>query len=234
MFDRATRLWRMSPQIATSRPASFPLCARMVEQSSSACVGCSCAPSPAFTTPARSWRASISAAPACEWRMTTTSGDIASRLRAVSSSVSPLVVDDAEPEMFTASADSRFAAISNDVRVRVDGSRNRLMTVFPRRVGTFLIGRSAISRNRSLRSRRVTRSPRRQRLDAEQVTVSEGAHAGRSRSTTRSGSPRSDNMTRTDSRAVVCTARPTKSGWIGSSRSPRSISAASFTARGRP
>ena len=60
--------------------------------------------------------------------------------------------------MLTASADRRFAAISNDVRVRVDGSRNRLMTVFPRSVGTFLIGRSAISRNRSLRSRSVTMS----------------------------------------------------------------------------
>ena len=105
--------------------------------------------------------------------MTTTSGDIASRLRAVSSSVSPLVVDDAEPEMLTASADRRFAAISNDVRVRVDGSKNRLMTVFPRSVGTFLIGRSAISRNRSLRSRMRHDVGRRQRLDAEQVTVSE-------------------------------------------------------------
>ena len=76
----------------------------------------------------------------------------------MSSSVSPLLVDDPEPEMLTESADSRLAAISNDVRVRVDGSRNRLITVFPRSVGTFLIGRSAISRKRSPRSRIVSSS----------------------------------------------------------------------------
>ncbi len=159
MFERATRLWRMSPQMTTSSPSMRPLCARMVEQSSSACVGCSCAPSPALTTPARKREASISAAPACAWRTTTTSGDMASRLRAVSISVSPLTVDDDDPEMLTASADSRLAAISNEVRVRVDGSRNRLMTVFPRSVGTFLIGRSAISKNRSPRSSSWVISP---------------------------------------------------------------------------
>ena len=38
------------------------------------------------------------------------------------------------------SALRRFSAISNDVRVRVLGSKNRLTTVRPRSVGTFLIG----------------------------------------------------------------------------------------------
>src|SRR3569832_2391513 len=70
------------------------------------------------------------------------SGVMASMFSAVSSSVSPFTGDEDEPEMFTASADSRLAAISNEVRVRVDGSRNRLMTVFPRSVGTFLMGRA--------------------------------------------------------------------------------------------
>jgi hypothetical protein len=46
-------------------------------------------------------------------------GRIASRLRAVSTSVSPLLVLEVDPEMLTVSAESRFAAISNDVRVRV-------------------------------------------------------------------------------------------------------------------
>jgi hypothetical protein len=69
-----------------------------------------------------------------------------------------LTVDDAAPEMLTASADRRLAAISNDVRVRVAGSRNRLITVLPRSVGTFLIGRAAISPKRSPRSRMVVRS----------------------------------------------------------------------------
>ena len=78
---------------------------------------------------------------------------MAARLRAVSSSDSPLLVDEPEPEMFTASADKRFAAISKLVRVRVEASRNRLITVRPRSVGTFLIGRSLSSRTVSARSR---------------------------------------------------------------------------------
>ena len=41
------------------------------------------------------------------------------------------------------SADSRLAAASNEIRVRVESSKNRLTTVRPRSVGSFLIGRSA-------------------------------------------------------------------------------------------
>jgi hypothetical protein len=41
MFERATRLCRMSPTIATSRPSILPLCSRIVIASSNACVGCS-------------------------------------------------------------------------------------------------------------------------------------------------------------------------------------------------
>ncbi len=115
-----------------------------------------------------------------------------------------LAVDDAEPEMLTASADSRLAAISNDVRVRVDGSRNRLITVLPAQ-RRHLLDRALVDLEEPLAEVEDRLDlGRRQRLDAEQVTVSERAHAGRSRSTTRSGSPRSDSMTRTDSRAVVC------------------------------
>ena len=43
--------------------------------------------------------------------------------------------------MLSVSALRRFSATSNDVRVRVLGSKNRLTTVRPRSVGTFLIGR---------------------------------------------------------------------------------------------
>ena len=35
------------------------------------------------------------------------------------------------------SADSRFAAASNEMRVRVESSKNRLTTVRPRSVGSF-------------------------------------------------------------------------------------------------
>ena len=45
-----------------------------------------------------------------------------------------------DAEIFTTSADSRFPAISNDVRVRVDASKKRLITVLPRKVGTFFMG----------------------------------------------------------------------------------------------
>src|SRR5215467_8841232 len=68
-------------------------------------------------------------------------------------SVSPFVTDEVEADMLIASADSRFAAISNDVRVRVEGSKKRLMTVFPRRAGTFFIERFETSLNDSAASR---------------------------------------------------------------------------------
>ena len=58
----------------------------------------------------------------------------------MSSSVSPLVTLEVAVAMLRVSALSRFSAISNDVRVRVLGSKNRLTTVRPRSAGTFLIG----------------------------------------------------------------------------------------------
>jgi hypothetical protein len=44
------REWVMSPQIATLRASSRPKAWRIANASSSACVGCSCAPSPPLTT----------------------------------------------------------------------------------------------------------------------------------------------------------------------------------------
>ena len=44
------------------------------------------------------------------------------------------------------SAESRLAAASNEIRVRVLSSKNRLTTVRPRSAGSFLIGRSASER----------------------------------------------------------------------------------------
>src|SRR5439155_6534933 len=64
-----------------------------------------------------------------------------------------------ETLMFTASADKRFAAISNEVRVRVEGSKKRLMTVRPRSAGTFLTSRREMSRNVSAVSSRCVISP---------------------------------------------------------------------------
>src|SRR5262245_13950151 len=84
---------------------------------------------------------SVWGAPDAGRRMTTQSAAIASSVLAVSINVSPLETLLVEAEILTTSAERRLPAISNDVRVRVDASKKRLMTVFPRSVGTFLIGR---------------------------------------------------------------------------------------------
>src|SRR5581483_6980382 len=149
----------MSPTMAAESPSRWPRLSRIVRRSRSAWVGCSCMPSPALTTEQRSARASMWGAPDAAWRSTTQSGLIASRFRAVSISVSPLTTLDDVPETLITSAESHFPAISNEVRVRVDGSRKRFTTVLPRRAGTFLISRDAISFMEAAVSRIVWISP---------------------------------------------------------------------------
>ena len=87
----------------------------------------------------RQTRDSRCAAPEAGWRSTIMLGPIASMFRAVSTSVSPLTTLELAMATPSVSALSRFSAISNDVRVRVDGSKNRFTTVRPRSAGTFLI-----------------------------------------------------------------------------------------------
>ena len=70
---------------------------------------------------------------------------IASILRIVSLKVSPLLTLLVEDEKLTASADNLFSASSNEILVRVEFSKNKLTTVLPCRVGTFLIGLSRTS-----------------------------------------------------------------------------------------
>ena len=98
------------------------LCSRMVNASSSACVGCSCMPSPALMMRDLQMRDSRWQAPDEAWRSTIMSGAIASMFIAVSASVSPLSTLDVATAMLSVSALRRFSAISNDVRVRVLGS----------------------------------------------------------------------------------------------------------------
>src|SRR5690606_720761 len=88
------------------------------------------------------------------------SASIAARLSMVSSSDSPLEVDEVLMLRLTTSADRRLAAISKVVRVRVEFSKNRLKTDLPRSSGTFLTSRSdtptkfdAVSRMRWIISR---------------------------------------------------------------------------------
>ena len=60
--------------------------------------------------------------------------------------VSPFETLEEETLIFIASAERRLAAISKEVRVRVEDSKKRLMIVRPRRAGTFLISRLETSR----------------------------------------------------------------------------------------
>src|SRR5215469_4555700 len=66
----------------------------------------------------------------------------ASRLRAVSLRVSPFLSEEASAVKLMISAESRCSASSKLIRVRVEGSTNKLTTVLPRKAGTFLMARS--------------------------------------------------------------------------------------------
>src|SRR5260221_9955249 len=130
--------------------------------SSSPCVGCASRPSPALITCTcgATWLAIKWAAPLEECRTTNMSAYIAERLSTVSSRVSPLVEDDTAMFRLMTSADKRFAAISNVVRVRVEASKNRLNTDLPRRSSTFFTSRSVTPMKDAAVSRICTRTSR--------------------------------------------------------------------------
>ncbi len=130
--------------------------------SSSACVGCSWVPSPAFTTPAsiQPLVARVSGAPDAWWRMTTPSAPMACSVWAVSFRLSPFETLEPLALKLMTSAESRFAAASNEMRVRVESSKNRFTTVLPRRVGSFFISRSCTAAMSSATSRRAIASSR--------------------------------------------------------------------------
>ena len=132
----------------------------MVKASSRAWVGCSWVPSPAFTTLPRTQPASRCGAPEALCLITTASAPMASRVSAVSFRLSPLATLEPLAEKLITSADSRLAAASNEIRVRVESSKNRLTTVRPRSVGSFLIGRSASWASSSAVSRMSSASSR--------------------------------------------------------------------------
>ena len=122
IFERATRECVMSPIIETFSPSIVPFFSFTVSMSRRAWLGCSCAPSPAFTTGQARYFESMPGVPEDECRITMQSGLIASRFLAVSLKVSPFTTELEETEIFTASALMRFAAISKEVRVLVDAS----------------------------------------------------------------------------------------------------------------
>ena len=94
----------------------------MVNASSRACVGCSWVPSPAFSTLPWTQPASRCAAPDAPCLMITASAPIASSVSAVSLRLSPLATLDPFAEKLITSAESRFAAASNEILVLVESS----------------------------------------------------------------------------------------------------------------
>ncbi len=121
-FDRATRLCSTSPTIVTRSPSSRPSLRRMVNASSRAWVGCSWDPSPALTTLPLTQPASRYGAPDALCLITTASAPIASSVSAVSFRLSPFATLEPLAEKLMTSADSRLAAASNEIRVRVESS----------------------------------------------------------------------------------------------------------------
>src|SRR5438105_11980378 len=75
---------------------------------------------------------------------------------AVSIRVSPLRIEDDDTDMFMTSAPSRLPASSNEAWVRVETSKNRLISVRPRSELCFFSIRRLRSTNSSARSRRPT------------------------------------------------------------------------------
>ena len=63
----------------------------------------------------------------------------------VSRKLSPLFTLDVDTLNVIVSADNRLAAVSNDSRVRVESSKNKLTTVLPRKAGTLGTGLALIS-----------------------------------------------------------------------------------------
>src|SRR6266849_1146672 len=85
---------------------------------------------------------------------------IADRFATVSRSDSPLVCEDSAMLRLMTSAERRLAAISKVVRVRVEGSKNRLNTLLPRSSGTFFTSRSVTPAKDSAVSRICSRISR--------------------------------------------------------------------------
>ena len=146
----------MSPTMATFKPFKVPLCSRIVSKSRNDWLGCSCIPSPALMTGQFTNSEIREGAPEQLCLTTRISGLIASRFLAVSIRLSPLTTLLPAPEILITSALNLFPAISNEVRVRVLGSKNRFIMVLPLRVGTFLIARVEISLKESAVSRIVS------------------------------------------------------------------------------
>ncbi len=141
MLERATRECRMSPQIATVSPCIRPLRRRIVSASSSAWVGCSCAPSPALTTEQVTFCDRRLAAPdACVPHDQQVRPHGVERHRRVDQRLALLHRRRADRACSSRRRRAALAASSNDDCVRVEASKNRLICVRPRSVARLLVG----------------------------------------------------------------------------------------------
>src|SRR5881296_46816 len=111
-----------SPTRVTFWPSNEPFSSQIVYRSSRVCVGCWPAPSPALMTGFSVNSAARRAAPSCGWRRTIASL-YASTMRIVSARVSPFWTEVPSALLNPrARPPSRAIALSNESRVRVDGS----------------------------------------------------------------------------------------------------------------
>ena len=156
-------------------------------------------------------------APLDRCRITTASAPIASSVSAVSLSDSPLETLEPLAEKLMTSADSRLAAASNEIRVRVESSKNRLTTVRPRSVGSFLISRCGERghlgrrcRGRAARRRRT--GPRPRPGAASRLLLRLGGGACRAAPRRRRRARRSSTRTRSRERGRAGSCRRSRPG----------------------
>ena len=158
----------------------------------------------------------------------------------------PWPCDERAMSRLMTSADSRLAAISKVVRVRVQFSKNRLKTLLPRSSGTFLTSRSLTLRKVPAVSRMCCRIARRQALDRQQVDqfavaielrVAADEHGERRRASADLEAEAAGVVARQREplrRAAARSRAAAQAASIGSSRPPRSTSTARATLAGRP
>ena len=181
-------------------------------------------------------------APLSLCRTTNMSACIADRLSTVSSRLSPLLWEETPMFRLITSADSRFAAISKVVRVRVEGSKNRLKTALPRSSGSFFTLTPTKDLAVSRISHRISGGQPLERQQMVQLAVLRELRVGRVEPHGQGSSSRSTRASRPSASRVssmLCPAgtsmvAPTNCAAIGSCRPPRSTRAASFTFPGRP
>ena len=128
----------MSPQIAILKPWIFFFLSIIVKASRSAWVGCSLRPSPAFKTAQFTFCDNKLHAPESWCLITIISGCIALRVIAVSISVSPFLIAEFVIFIDITSAPSLLPANSKELCVLVEGSKNKLIWVFPLKISIFL------------------------------------------------------------------------------------------------